>query len=106
MNDMKWLRRNVSVLKTVITMMVNTMREMASWMTFSWIRLNGPPLMIEPMRLAGIMKKYSIKAMPHDSKMMKMRGQSLDDGTTSGNLSCPYQAKVMKTLEAIRSRMV
>ena len=56
--------------------------------------------------VAGIMKKYSIKAMPHDSKMMKMRGQSLDDGTTSGNLSCPYQAKVMKTLEAIRSRMV
>ena len=74
-----WFHRNVSVLNTVMTMAVKTIKEMVSWMTFSWIRLNGPPLTTEPMRLAGIMKKYSISAMPHDSRMMKISGQSFEN---------------------------
>ena len=94
------------VFRTVMTRTVKTISEMASWMTFSWMRLNGPPLTTDPMRLAGIMKKYSIKAMPHDSKMMNIKGQSFAEGTTDGNLSCPYQAKVMKTLDAMSKRMV
>ena len=35
MNEMMWFQRKVSVLKTVITMMVNTVKETASCMTFS-----------------------------------------------------------------------
>lgn len=75
-------------------------------MTFSWIRLNGPPLMAAPIRLAGIMNEYSNKAMPHDMRMTKYSGQSLDEGTISINLSWPYHAKVMKTLDTISRRMV
>ena len=33
-------------------------------------------------------------------------GQSFELGTISSSLSCPYQAKVMKTLETISNRMV
>lgn len=106
MNETMWFQRNVSVLNTVMTMVVNTVSETASCMTFSWIRLNGPPLTAAPMRLAGIMNEYSNKAMPHDMRMTKNNGQSFDEGTISINLSCPYQAKVMKTLETMSNNMV
>lgn len=59
-----------------------------------------------PIRLAGIMNEYSNKAMPHDMRMTKKSGQSLDVGTISINLSWPYHAKVMKTLDTISKRMV
>lgn len=35
MNETMWFQRNVSVLKTVMTMVVNTVSETASCMTFS-----------------------------------------------------------------------
>ena len=101
-----WFQRKVSVLKTVITMTVNTVNETASCMTFSWIRLKGPPFCIAPMRLAGIMKEYSNKATPHDIRMTRKSGQSFELGTISSSFSCPYQAKVMKTLETMSKRMV
>ena len=106
MNETMWFQRKVSVLKTVMTMMVKTVSETASCMTFSWIRLNGPPFCMAPMRLAGIMNEYSNKAIPHDMRMTKNSGQSLELGTISSNLSCPYQAKVIKTLETMSKRMV
>jgi len=105
-NDTMWFHRNVSVLKTVMTMVVKTVRETASCITFNWMRLNGPPLTAAPIRLAGIMNEYSNKAMPHDIRMTKTNGQSFEEGTISINLSCPYQAKVMKTLETMSNKMV
>ncbi len=56
--------------------------------------------------MAGIMKEYSNKAMPHDIRMTRKSGQSFDEGTISSSFSCPYQAKVMKTLETMSKRMV
>src|SRR5689334_1997841 len=50
------------------------------------------------MRLAGTARQYSKKAMP---QLIRTTCQS----TAWGNLSCPYQAKVMKMLEANSSRM-
>ena len=103
---MRWFHRKVSVLNTVTTMMVNTVSETASWMTFSWMRLNGPPLIDEPMRLAGIINEYSNSATPHDIRMTRNSGQSFDEGTIWISFNCPYHAKVMKTLETMSKRMV
>src|SRR5689334_3342770 len=46
-----------------------------------------------PQRLAGTASQYSKKAMPQLTMMTSGSGLSL-------NFRCPYQAKVMKTLEA------
>ena len=106
MKERMWFHRKVSVLNTVMTMMVKTVKETASWMTFSWIRLKGPPFCMAPMRLAGIMNEYSNKAMPHDMRMTRKSGQSFEEGTISKSLSWPYQANVMNTLETMSNRMV
>ncbi len=70
-----WFQRKVSVLKTAMTMMVNTVNETASCMTFNWIRLNGPPFCMAPIRLAGTMNEYSNKAMPHGIRMTRNSGR-------------------------------
>ena len=59
-------------------MMVNTVREITSWMTLSCIRLNGPPLPWKPIRFAGTVRQYSKKAMPHENRMMRMSGQPVE----------------------------
>ncbi len=82
-----WFQRNVSVLNTVMTMIENTINETVSCMTFSWMRLKGPPFCAAPMWLAGIMNEYSSKATPHESRIMRINGQSFDEGATSGNFS-------------------
>src|SRR6478735_1637944 len=46
-----------------------------------------------PQRLAGTASQYSKKAMPQLAMMTSGSGLSL-------NFRCPYQANVMKTLEA------
>ena len=85
--------------------MVNTVSETTSWMTFSCIKLKGPPRSMKPMRLAGIMKLYSNKATPHDAKIMSMSGQ-LVVIFISSNFRFPYQAKVMKILETTNIAIV
>ena len=45
------------------------------------------------MRLAGTAKQYSMKAMPQLARIASTMGEDL-------YLRCPYQANVMKTLEA------
>ena len=94
-----------SPLKTVATMTVNTKREMHSCIILSCMREKGPPVICEPMRLAGIMKLYSNSAIPHESRMMAMRGQSLIR-FICWSLRLPYQANVMKTFEQMSMSMV
>ena len=101
----KWFQRMGSLLKTVATMMVKTVREMHSARILSCMSEKGPPLIWLPMRLAGIMKLYSKKATPHEVRMMRMRGQ-LVLSLSSVSLRLPYQAKVMKILLTMSRRMV
>ena len=94
-----------SPLKTVATMTVKTKREMHSCIILSCMREKGPPVICEPMRLAGIIKVYSKKAIPHERTMMPINGQSLIR-FICWSLRLPYQAKVMKTLEQMSIKMV
>ena len=41
---------------------VNTTRVITSWITFSCIKLKGPPFPLNPIRLAGTWQEYSAKA--------------------------------------------
>src|SRR5512138_1664603 len=50
------------------------------------------------MRFAGTAKQYSMKAIPQLARITISSGAVL-------NLRCPYQANVMKTLDAISSRI-
>lgn len=54
----------VSPLKNISVKIVNMVSERNSWITLSCQRLNGPPLLINPILLAGTMKLYSISAIP------------------------------------------
>ncbi len=101
----KWFHRIGSPLKTVATMTVNTVSEMASWIIFSCINVNGPPLICDPIRLAGTMKVYSKNANPHDERMMRISGQSTLI-FISVSLRLPYQAKVIKTLLTTSNNIV
>ena len=94
-----------SLLKTVATMTVKTVSEIHSASIFSCISEKGPPLICEPMRLAGIRNEYSSRATPHDERMMSIKGQ-LVLIFSSVSLRLPYQAKVIKTLLTISSSMV
>ena len=74
-------------------------------MTFSCIRLKGPPLPLNPILLAGTVRQYSKKAMPHENRMTQISGHEVEI-FISCSLRCPYQAKVMKMLEQTSIRMV
>src|SRR5262245_44874751 len=63
-------------------------------MTLSWAVVNWA----EPRRLAGTWKQYSRKAIPQLASTTIQSGELL-------KLRCPYQAKVMKTLETMRRKM-
>ena len=94
-----------SLLKTVATMIVKTVREMHSARILSCMRLKGPPLIWLPIRLAGIIKLYSKKATPHEVRMMSINGQ-LVLIFISVSLRFPYHAKVMKILLIIKRIIV
>lgn len=66
------------LLNTSAHITVNTVSEMHSCMILSCIRLNGPPLMLEPMRLAGTITRYSRRATPQERSMMTISGQLSD----------------------------
>ncbi len=68
---------------------MNTVKVIASWMIFSWNPVNAP----NPRRLAGTARQYSTRAINQDTKM------AFHNGHVWPYLRCPYQAKVMKTLE-------
>lgn len=100
-----WFHCKVPVWNTVTAIVVNTVRDMASWIIFNCIRLNGPPLMRLPMLFAGIMKLYSKSAMPQEARMTKINGQSVLI-CISLSFKFPYHANVMNTLEQQRRRIV
>ena len=101
----KWFHWSGWPLKTNSTMIEKTVREMTSWMTLSCIRLKGPPLPLKPMRLAGTVRQYSKKAMPHEKRITRISGHPVEI-FISCNLRCPYQAKVIKMLEQTSIRIV
>ena len=101
----KWFHFNVSPWKKIIVKKAKMIRVITSWITLSWRRVNGPPFPWKPMRLAGIWQEYSKKAVIHDIKITPIYGQLLII-FISCNFKCPYQAKVMKTLETISNNIV
>ena len=76
-----------------------------SCITLSCTRLNGPPLAMNPMRLAGTWQQYSKKAIAQLKAMTPMSGQLLLV-PVCWSLRCPYHASVMKMLLSTRSRIV
>ena len=100
-----WFQWMVSPLNKKVMMMEKTVMETTSWITFSWTNEKGPPVICEPIRLAGIMKQYSIKAIPQLNRMIRYRGQSVEI-FISWSFKLPYHANVINTFEIIRSRMV
>lgn len=77
-NAAMWFQWRASPLKRRVTTKVKTMRETTSWITFSCIRLNGPPLPEKPRRLAGTWAQYSKNASPQEKRMTKMSGQLVE----------------------------
>ena len=71
---------------------------MTSWIIFNCISEKGPPFPAKPILLAK-------KAMHHENTITPISGQWLIT-LVSCNFKCPYQAKVMKMLEAISRPMV
>lgn len=74
----RWFQWRASPLKRRVTTKVKTMRETTSWITFSCIRLNGPPLPVNPRRLAGTWAQYSKNASPQEKRMTRMSGQLVE----------------------------
>ena len=100
-----WFQWSCCPWKHIIAMTVNTLMEMTSWMTFSCMRLKGPPAMSDPMVLAGMRKQYSTPATSHDRRI------TLGIDHPSDMWRClskrfPYQAKVMNVFEQINSSIV
>ena len=91
--------------KRILAMMANTMRDMHSWITFSWTSEKGPPLPWNPILLAGTWQQYSKKAIPHENAMTPIKGQLLVT-PVCWRRKCPYQASVMKMLLRQRRSIV
>lgn len=71
MNPIKWFSLKVSVLNANTANPVNTTRVITSCNTFSCHRLNGPPLPVNPILLAGTWKQYSKRQYPNWSGLSK-----------------------------------
>ena len=105
MKAARWFHCRPCPLNIKVTITVKTVSDMTSWMTFSCMRENGPPLPLKPILLAGTCAQYSKKATAHENMMTRIRGQP-EEIFISWSLRCPYQANVMKMLEVIRRRIV
>ncbi len=57
-----WFHANFSPLNTRVLIIMNTNMDTPSWTVFSSNMSKGPPSPLKPIRLAGIMNKYSKKA--------------------------------------------
>ena len=86
-------------------MTVKTVRLITSWITLSCISEKGPPLMLDPMRLAGTCKQYSKNAIPHENRITNNIGHP-SEICICCSLRCPYHAKVIQMLDPISKRMV
>lgn len=101
----KWFHCRGCPLKSKVTINVNTVSDMASCITLSCMRLNGPPLPSNPILFAGTWAQYSKKARPHEKRITRISGQ-LPEIFISWSLRCPYQANVMKIFDVIKRRIV
>ena len=61
--------------------------------------------MLEPSLLAGTWAQYSKNASPQENSITRMRGQEVEI-FISWSFRCPYQAKVIKMLDTIKSSIV
>ena len=61
--------------------------------------------MLEPSLFAGTWAQYSKKASPQENSMTRMSGQEVEI-FISWSFRCPYQAKVIKMFDTIRSSIV
>src|SRR5258706_14144270 len=75
----------------------NTASVITSCMILSWP--NERPACWKPMRLAGTCSRYSASAMP------QLISAAMYQGAVARFFRWPYQAMVMKTLDATSSRM-
>ena len=88
-----------------VTMSVKTVSDITSWMTLSCMMLNGPPLSMKPILLAGTCAMYSKSAIPHEKRITIISGQ-LFEIFISLSFRWPYHANVMKRLDTTNSNMV
>src|SRR6185369_11883634 len=77
---------------------MNTANVMISCMILSWP--TDRPAWRKPIRFAGTWNRYSASAMP------QLTSAATYHGAVARFFRWPYQASVMKTFEAISSRMV
>ena len=85
--------------------MVNTVSEMASWITLSCIILNGPPFPENPIRFAGTWAQYSKNASPHENRITRIKGHPVEI-FISWSFRWPYHANVMNMFDVISSSTV
>ena len=76
-NAAKWFQCKPCPWKRMLAMMAKTMSDTHSCITLSCTKVNGPPLSMKPMRLAGTWQQYSKKAMAQLNMMTPIRGQLL-----------------------------
>lgn len=77
-NATRWFHWSAWPLKKTVTRTVKTVSEMTSWITLSCIRLNGPPLPLNPIRLAGTCAQYSKNATPQENRMTRIKGHPVE----------------------------
>ena len=104
-NAARWFHCRPSPLNISVTITVNTVSEITSWMTFSCISVKGPPFPVKPILLAGTWAQYSKKASPQEKRITIITGQP-DEIFISWSFRWPYQANVMNTFDAMRRRIV
>lgn len=68
--------------KAIIEKMMKTDRVMTSWRILSCMRLKGPSLPVNPIRLAGTWRQYSKKAIDQLKRMIAIRGRFLNHGSS------------------------
>lgn len=102
---MMWFHLSVSFLKNINVKMMKTEIEITSWMIFNCHIVKGPPVTLLPNLLAGTINIYSRRAIPQLIKTAPIIPVFFNKAM-SLNLKCPYQAMVIKVLEAIKRSMV
>lgn len=100
-NEMMWFSLKVSVLKTNSVKPAKTTNVMTSWITFNWIRENGPPFPLKPILLAGTWNIYSKSAIPQLINIIEANPNLLSH-FSSENFKCPYQAIIINELLKIK----
>ena len=85
--------------------MVKTTKVITSCITLSCNNVNGPPLSLNPILLAGTWKIYSKNAIPQLIRIIAISGK-VSNHLNSFIFKCPYQASVINTLEITSNVMV